>query len=407
MEKAYKFRIYPNAEQVVLIHRTFGCCRFVFNHFLSQRIHAYSDYGKTLNYNACSAELTVLKTDGEHGWLREADATALQSSLKDLEAAYQNFFRNIKKGGAPGFPKFKSKRNRHKSYNAKRVGENIAVLEKHVKLPKLGLVRAAISKKVVGRILNATVSQAPSGKYFVSLCCTDVFIKPLAKTGAAVGVDVGLKSLVATSDENTYPNHKYIRQSEKKLAKAQRELSRKQKGSRNREKARVKVARVQERIANQRTDALHKLTTDLVRNYDVICAEDLHVKGMVHNHKLAKAINDASWGELCKQLRYKCEWYGKTYVEVDRFYPSSQLCSHCNDGVKYPLDLSVRDWVCPNCGTHHDRDINAAKNIKNEGLRILAQATVGRDTPKPNAWGDYVRPRRVQATVGEPRIPLL
>ena len=369
MEKAYKFRIYPTLEQEALIQRTFGCCRFVFNYFLAERIALYRDSGGILNYNACSAEMTGLKKS--LGWLGEPDSTALQSSLRDLDAAYQNFFRRAQSGGKPGFPRFKSKRDRRKSYKSKRVGENIAVFDKHIKLPKLGLVRAAISKLVQGRILNATVSQSASGKYFVSICCTDVDIEAYGATGASVGLDMGLKELVVTSDDAAYPNHKHIMHSEKELAKAQRKLSRKSIGSRNREKARVKAARIQERIANQRRDAIHKVTTQIIRDYDVICIENLHVKGMVRNRKLAKAISDASWGEIKRQLEYKSKWHGRALVQVGRFYPSSQLCGcgHQNKDVK---DLSVRQWICPACKTLNDRDVNAANNILKEGLRLLA-----------------------------------
>ncbi len=373
MHKAYKFRLYPNAEQEKQIQRTFGCCRFVYNYYLAKNIEAYKTGTKHMNAFACMNDLTQLKK--ERGWLREVDTTALYSSLEDLQFSYQEIFRNRQRGVE--FPNFKRKNSSRKTYRAKisslkKGYPTIAMCLRHIKLPKLGLVRCAVSKQVEGRILNATISQAPSGKYFVSVCCTDVEIPQCESTGNAVGIDLGLKSLAITSDGTTYENPHHFDKLAKKLAREQRRLSRKPKGSKNREKQRIKVARVNEQIANRRLDNIHKMTTELVRQNDVICVEDLAVRNMVKNRRLAKAISDIGWGEVRRQLAYKCEWQHKALVAVGRFFPSSQLCTcgYRNARVK---DLSVRYWTCPECGVHHDRDINAAQNILKEGLRLIAQ----------------------------------
>ena len=365
-EKAYKYRIYPNKKQKELIQKTFGCTRFVYNYYLDKRKEMYKNDKSAFTYNMCSKDLTKLKRELE--WLKEPDKYSLQNSLKDLDMAYQKFFKEH-----IGFPKFKSKKNRYKSYRTSCSNNNICFENKRIKLPKLGLVKTRDKQVPQGRILNATISQEPNVHYYCSLCCTNVEHEQLSKTNQNIGIDLGLVDFAIMSDGTKIENPRFYEKSEQKLVKLQRELSRKTIGSNRWNKSRIKVANLQKYISNQRKDFLQKLTTDIVKTYDVICIEDLDVKHMKETDSTIrnKRVGDVSWSEFRRMLTYKSKWYGKQLSVIDKYYPSSQICHFCGnkDGKK---SEDIRFWICPNCNSELDRDINAAINILNEGLRRIS-----------------------------------
>ena len=365
-QKSYKFRLCPNEEQKQLFAKTFGCSRAIWNMMLADKIKHYEET-KEILYN------TPAQYKKEFPWLKEVDSLALCNVQLNLQTAYKNFFHS-----GFGFPKFK-KKSHHQSYKTNNQKGRIALLDGKVKLPKIGWVKVKAHRQVDGVIKSATISMTPTGKYYISISC-EMEIAPLPKTNSSVGVDLGISDFAILSHGEKIGNKKFLNQLSKKLAKEQKILSRrvlaaKKEGrklsdSKNYQKQRIKVAKLHEKIANQRKDFLNKLSTYLVKNHDVICIEDLSSKNLMKNRKLAKAIGDVSWSEFVRMLGYKANWYEKQISKISRWYPSSQICSDCgfSSGKK---SLSVREWTCTNCDSHHDRDINASINILNEGLRLL------------------------------------
>jgi putative transposase len=391
MLKAFKYKLKPNNDQIVLLNKHFGSIRYVYNYFLNERKNEYENNKNTLNYYDNAKSLTELKTKDEFNWLKEINSQSLQYSLKSLDGAYQNFFKYKK-----GFPKFKSK----KSKNSFSVPQSVSIKDNTLIIPKFrDGVKLIKHRDFEGKIKSCTISKTPTNEYFVSILVDTSNDFKFEKTNKTIGIDLGLKDFLITSEGYKYKNNRYTKTYAKKLKIQQQHLSRKQKGSKKYEEQRLKVARLHKKITNSRVDNLHKISTDLIKKYDTIILEDLNIKGMVKNHKLSKHISDASWGTFISFLEYKAKWHDKEILKVDRFFPSSKTCNCCGY-INQNLKLDMREWICPSCNTNLDRDINASKNILKEGLKIKSLGT------NDNRHGDEIRPTIV-GIIGEvSKIPV-
>ena len=362
MNKSFKVRIYPTKEQQSLLEKTFGASRFVYNYFLKLKSYLYQEFKIQISYNHTSKILTELKK--QKSWLKFFDSRALKNALKDLDNAYGKFYKGS------GYPKFKRKDGKN-SYRTNSVA--IRVDNSFIKIPKVGIIKFRdnyrFEDKNILKIYNVTISKTTSGKYYASISA-EVYIPCFERTNQSVGIDLGLKDFAIFSNGEKISNPRILKHLEVKYRRLAKAVSRKVRGSANYQKAKLRLAKFHRYVANIRKDFLHKLSTKLVNSYDIICIENLNIKGLMKS-RLAKSFQDVSLYEFIRQLEYKARWYGKTISKVDRFYPSSQLCSKCGFKNKDVKNLNIREWTCPKCKVHHDRDINSAINILNEGLRIL------------------------------------
>ena len=358
---AYKYRIYPSTEQKIFFAKCFGCVRFFYNKSLSDMNEIYKSTGKFKN-------ITPASYKEDYSFLKEVDSLALSNAQLNRNTAFKAFFRGQNK-----FPKYKSKRN-DQSYTTNNQKDSVKLSDnsRYISIPKCKRIRIKKHRNFIGTIKSVTISKTCDDKYYISLL-VEVDIKPLPKTNKAIGLDLGVKDLVIDSNGNKYKNHKYLTKSQNKLAKEQRKLSKMVKGSHNRNKQRIKVARLHKHIQNQRNDYLHKLSKSIVDENQVICIESLLIKNMMSDPKLARNISDASWSRFVSMLLYKASWYGRCVIKIPKDYPSSQLCSECGYKNSITKDLGIRKWTCPECGSIHDRDVNAAKNILSKGIEILTK----------------------------------